>query len=189
MELRPKRVPCGPFHLCALDVVHGSHDAAGAARPDTVHEHRNRGVAANAEIVGRDAAHRERVGEAVLGLAAEARREVDDAADVGHAAFLQHFAAEGGHGERHVLQRLLPLLCRDHDFLEADDFFLGRGRGLRCRGRLVLGECGDRARQGSSDGRMDRRPDRAQHGYSPNGSRPVRVHAYREYAAARFQSK
>ncbi len=157
--------------LRALDVVHGGHDAAGAARPDAVHEHGDRRVAADAEVVGRDAAHRERIGEAVLGLAGEARREVHDAADVGHAAFLQHVAGEGGHGERHVLERLLSLLRRDHDFLEAHDLFLGLGCRLRRRGRLLLGEGGERAGQRGDDGRVDRRTDRIIHVYPPHTAR------------------
>ena len=136
------------FHdLRALDVVHGGHDAARAARPDAVDEHRDRGVAADAEVVGRDAAHRERVGEAVLGLAAEARREVDDAADVGHAAFLQHVAGEGGDRERHVLERLLALLRGDDDFVEADD--LWRGCGLARAGCSCASAASGQDKRGS----------------------------------------
>ena len=110
------------YDLGALDVVEGRHHAAGAARPDAVDEHRDRRIAADAEVVGRDAAHRERIGESVLGLAAETRREIDDAADVAHPALLQHLAGEGGYRERHVLQRLLALLRGDDDLVEADDF-------------------------------------------------------------------
>ena len=163
IELRPNSVPCGPFTTSARSTSY-IEVMTPPVRPDQMPS--TNIATEGSPPMPKSLVEMPRIESAsvkpssVLPLKPGVKSTI--AADVGHAAFLQHLAGEGGHRERHVLQRLLALLRRDHDFLEADDL-LWLGCRLRCRRRLFLGDGCHRTGQRGDDGHADRGPVQAVH--------------------------
>ena len=131
-------------HLHPLDVEQLGVRPADRADIGVVDEHRDGRFVMVREIVLRDAANVDRGVAGVKLDDVQARGLLGDFGGRGVAEFANPLAAERGDRKAHVLQRLLALLRRDHDFFQRRLLRAGRSaaeqnqHGGESRGFLVV---------------------------------------------------
>ncbi|MNQ79182.1 hypothetical protein D3C85_941160 [compost metagenome] len=124
-----------------LDVEDVQHRALRAGHIDVVDIEADAGLEAPQRILLADAA--DEAGQGGVGAARNLDRGVRglllQGGDVGGAGLFQTLAADGGDGDRHVLQRFFAAARRDDDVVDAGSLLglrlLGEGRGRAKRGR------------------------------------------------------